>query len=125
MKMKKSIGLFTVHGAAAAFLFFLHVPGTVDTVHAATDCAQSTIAGRAATGSEQSEVRKKARQNWRRQVAAKNGPSWSHWDAARVRSLNCRRTAGNARFCRAVGVPCRDLPAGNRKVGASEYNLVR
>lgn len=99
--------------------------GIAEPAFAARACAQKTVTGQSVSGSVLSAVEIQAKKSWRRKVAAQNGPSWSHWNAAGARSLECRKTNGDAMQCQASGIPCKDMSSGERNPATRKYRLVR
>ena len=88
-------------------------------------CDDTMITGKPASGAELSGIKALARKNWRQSVAARKGPSWSHWNAAKSRSLDCRKRAGGRSQCQARGTPCKDVSGGGKASAGERYELVR
>jgi len=109
----------------AALVFALSAIGGGNPAHAAKACANSVVISAQKSGPHLSTVKSQAKQDWKNKVAASRGPSWSRWNAAEARLLDCRNAQGNIKQCRAHGIPCKELTAGGRKSGGSKYKLVR
>ena len=125
MHAKPDNGSMRSRGAVFALVLLACSAGLVGSAQGAKICSGSMIVGQAASGARLSAVKTEAEQNWRRRVAASEGPSWSHWSVARSRSLDCRKLNGNGRQCQARGYPCKKTRPGGKPSAAGPYKLVR